>query len=134
MNTSKLIRTLEEQLTAMNLPEEEKAKQLRTILKKLDVEQVGFRSDDIELPEGAILIGVHQGEVVNAKASKGQLWVEGEPFNSIGGASFKATGVRTLTGWNLWKMAYIPRVGIKLVKDLRLSDKRAYNPRPVQPE
>jgi hypothetical protein len=125
-STNRLIRTIEEQLKDMNLEPEEEAKQRKIMYKAFRIEIEGFTSQDIELPEGAILIGVHKGELKQALATKGQLWVDGEPFTSISGAAFKATDTRTLTGWELWKMVYIPRTGFIEVKDLRVTATRAY--------
>lgn len=124
MNDARLIRDLEEKLKALGLPAEEETKRLRLMYKAFEIEQEGFLSADIELPEGAILIGICNGELCQARASKGQLWVNGQGFAAISSAAIKATGRPTQSGWELWRLAYIPRKGFMPVSELRITETR----------
>jgi len=126
-NYAKLIRTIEEQLSAMNLSEEDATKQRKIMYKAFRVEMTGFKSPDIELPEGSILIGVSKGVLCQAVAREGQLWVNDKPFNAISAAAIEASGNPTMSGWTFWTMAYIPRTGFVQVQDIRATETRAYN-------
>lgn len=106
---SKVISILEEHLASKGLTPEEIAVTLRSVLKKVDVEQDGFKNEDIDLPEGSILIGYYNKELTQAKASKGQLWVNGKAFNAPSSAAAEATGVEHMSGRVHWQAVYIPR-------------------------
>jgi hypothetical protein len=124
MNDARLIRDIEEKLIALRLPADEEAKRRKLMYKAFEIEQQGFVSSDIELPEGAILIGICNGELCQAKASAGQLWVDGQAFAAISAAAIKASGRPTQSGWEFWTLVYIPRKGFMSVSELRLTDQR----------
>lgn len=129
MTDSRLIRDIEDKLKQLNLDPEEENKRRRTMYRALGVEQTGFISKDLELPEGAILIGISKGELKQANAREGQLWVDGESFVAISAAAAKATGRATQSGWEFWALAYIPGKGFIDVKDLRLTEPRVNSKR-----
>src|SRR6202012_6217557 len=108
---ARLIRDFEERLQALNLPEEEQQKRRKAFFKIYELEPSGFTSSDIDLPEGAILMGVFDGVLYQAIARGAQLWVEDVPFQAISTAAAHITGNRTKSGWEFFKMAYIPRKG-----------------------
>lgn len=124
MNDARLIRDIEEKLKALGLPADEEAKRRKVMYKMFEIEQEGFVCTDIELPEGSILIGVCNGVLKQALASKGQLWVDGHSFAAISAAAIQATGRPTQSGWEFWDVVYIPRKGIMPVSALRLTEQR----------
>lgn len=124
MNDARLIRDIEDKLKALGLPADEEAKRRKQMYKLFEVELEGFISPDLELPEGAILIGICNGELKQAKATKGQLWVDGEGFAAISAAAIHASGRPTQSGWEFWTMVYIPRKGFMPVSGLRLTEQR----------
>lgn len=124
MNDARIIRDIEDKLQALGLPADEEAKRRKQMYKLFEVEQQGFISPDIELPEGSILIGICNGEIKQARATKGQLWVDGEGFAAISAAAIQASGRPTQSGWEFWDMVYIPRKGFLPVSDLRLTEQR----------
>lgn len=129
-SNSRVMRTIEEQLKTMEFKnEEEEHKQRCNMYKTMNVNMDGFKTIDIDLPEGSILFGVHDGNPKVAQASEGMLWVDGEAFPSMRAAAFKASGNPTLTGWNLWKIAWRPNSGYVEVGTIRLTPKRPYTKR-----
>jgi hypothetical protein len=128
-NDLKLIRGIEEKLADMNLSPEEESKKRRQMYRALDIEMSGFTSKDLELPEGAILIGVVKGELKQAIAREGMLWVDGESFTAISTAAAKATGRPTMSGWEFWTLAYLPGTGFTELAGLRLTEPRKNNKR-----
>lgn len=116
---SKMIRDIEERLAALNLSPEEEAKRRRALYKAMEIEQSGFTSPDLDLAEGSILIGVCNGELCQATAREGQLWVNDKPFAAISAAAIEATGRPTQSGWLFWRLAYVPRKGFVEVASLR---------------
>lgn len=124
MSDSRLIRDIEEKLKYMNLDPEEEAKRRKTMYKALGVTQEGYISKDLELPEGAILVGIAKGELKQAIAREGQLWVDGESFTAISTAAAKATGRPTMSGWEFWTLAYIPGKGFIELGSIRLTAPR----------
>lgn len=121
---SRLIRDIEEKLKDLNLDAEEETKRRRQMYRALGIEQEGYVSKDLELPEGAILIGVCKGELKQAIAKQGQLWVDGESFTAISTAAAKATARPTMSGWEFWTLAYVPGSGFTEVASLRLTEPR----------
>jgi hypothetical protein len=129
MSDSRLIRDIEEKLKDLNLDAEEEMKRRRSMYRALGLEQTGYTSKDLELPEGAILVGVSMGELKQAIARGGQLWVDGESFTAISTAAAKATGRRTQSGWEFWTLAYLPGKGFIELGSIRLSEPRVNNKR-----
>jgi hypothetical protein len=124
MTIDRLVRDVEQRLKELNLDAEEEAKRRGVIHKALEVNQEGFVSKDLVLPEGAILIGVCKGELKQAIARKGQLWIDGESFTAISSAAAKVTGRPTTSGWEFWERAYIPGSGFEELAQLRLTQPR----------
>ena len=124
MMIDRLVRDVEERLKELNLDAEEQARRRGAIHKALEVNQEGFVSKDLVLPEGAILIGVCKGELKQAVARKGLLWVDGEGFSAISSAAAKVTGRPTTSGWEFWERAYIPGSGFEELAQLRLTEPR----------
>ena len=124
MTDSRLIRDIEDRLKELNLDPEEEAKRRKLMYRAMGVEQSGYMSRDLDLPEGAILIGVSKGELKQAIAREGQLWVDGEPFIAISTAAAKATGRTTQSGWEFWVLAYLPGTGFTPLSELRLTEPR----------
>lgn len=121
---ARLIRDIEDRLRTLSLDPDEEMKRRRQMYRVLGVEQEGYLSKDLELPEGAILIGVCKGELKQAIARQGQLWVDGESFSAISAAAAKATGRPTMSGWEFWTLAYIPGAGFTEVAPLRMTEPR----------
>ena len=128
-NDARLIRDIEDKLRHLNLEPDEEVKRRRAMYRAFGIEQEGFVSKDVELPEGAILIGVCKGELKQAIAREGQLWVDGESFTAISAAAAKATGRPTMSGWEFWAMAFIPGSGFIDLAKLRLTEPRKNNKR-----
>lgn len=126
---ARLIRDIEDKLKALDLDSDEEMKRRRTMYRALGVQQEGFISKDLELPEGAILVGISKGELKQAIAREGLLWVDGESFAAISAASAKATGRTTQSGWEFFTLAYIPGSGFTELAQLRLSEPRKNNKR-----
>lgn len=124
MNDARLIRDIEDKLKHLDLDPEEEAKRRKTMYRALGVTQEGYISKDLELPEATILIGVCKGELKQAIAREGQLWVDGEAFTAISTAAAKATGRPTMSGWEFWTLAYIPGSGFTELKELRRTEPR----------
>jgi hypothetical protein len=124
MSDSKLIQGIEKKLRELNLAPEEETQRRQTMYQALGIRQSGFISKDIELPEGALLIGISKGELKQAIAREGQLWVDGEAFTAISSAAGKATGRSTQSGWEFWKQAWIPESGFQDLAELRLTEQR----------
>src|ERR1700761_3098891 len=95
---ARLIRDIEAKLQALNLSPEEEAKKRKQMYKTFDIIPMGFISKDLELPEGSILIGVFQGELKQAVAREGSLWVDGKACAAISSAAAAATGRPTESG------------------------------------
>jgi hypothetical protein len=131
MSDSKLIQGIEKKLRELNLEPQEEVKRRRAMYRALEVEQTGFISKDIELPEGAILIGISKGELKQAIAREGQLWVDGESFTAISSAAAKATGRATQSGWEFWEKVYIPGSGFEELAELRLTEPRKNGKRDI---
>ena len=123
-NDARLIRDIEERLRALGLEPEEESRRRKAMYRALGVTQEGYLSKDLELPEGAILIGIAKGELKHAIAREGQLWVDGESFAAISTAAAKATGRPTMSGWEFWTLAYIPGSGFTELASLRLTEPR----------
>lgn len=121
---ARLIRDLETKLQALNLSPEEEAKKRKQWYKTFEIIPMGFISKDLELPEGSILIGVFQGELKQAVAREGSLWVDGKACAAISSAAAEATGRPTQYGWNFWDMVYIPRSGFVKLEQIRVSEPR----------
>jgi hypothetical protein len=124
MTIDRLVRDVEERLKELNLDAEEEARRRGAIHKALEVNQEGFISKDLILPEGAILVGVCKGELKQAVARNGLLWVDGESFSAISSAAAKVTGRPTTSGWEFWEGAYIPGSGFEELAQLRLTEPR----------
>lgn len=124
---ARLIRDIEEKLTDLALDPEEEMKRRRTMYRALGVRQEGYVSKDLDLPEGSILVGVSKGELKQAIAREGQLWLDGEGFTALSAAAAKATGRPTQSGWEFWAIVFIPGTGFVDMKGLRLTEPRAYN-------
>lgn len=124
MTDARLIRDIEEKLKELKLPEEEEQKRRKVMYKVMGVEPSGFISKDLELPEGAILIGVNKGVLKQAIAREGLLWVDDESFTAISAAAAHATGNPTMTGWTFWRLVYIPGTGFTELAPLRLTEQR----------
>jgi hypothetical protein len=124
MTIDRLVRDVEERLKELNLDAEEEARRRGAIHKALEVNQEGFISKDLILPEGAILVGVCKGELKQAVARNGLLWVDGESFSAISSAAAKVTGRPTTSGWAFWERAYIPGSGFEELAQLRLTEPR----------
>ena len=121
---AKLIRDIEDKLRELNLEPDEEAKRRKMMYRALGVTQEGFVCKDLELPEGAIIVGVSKGELKQAIAREGQLWVDGESFAAISSAAAKATGRPTMSGWEFWTLAYIPGSGWTELASIRLTEPR----------
>jgi hypothetical protein len=124
MTESRLIRDIEDRLKELNLEPEEEAKRRKLMYRAMGVEQEGYMSRDLELPEGAILIGVSKGELKQAIAREGLLWLDGESFTAISTAAAKATGRPTQSGWEFFVLAYLPGTGFTQLTELRLTEPR----------
>lgn len=124
MSDARLIRDIEDRIASLNLTPDDEAKHRTRIYKALGVEPSGYTSKDLDLPEGSILIGICQGELKQAIARKGALWVDGKAFAAISTAAAEATGRPTMYGWTFWTHAYIPRSGIVLLEELRIGEPR----------
>lgn len=123
-NDARLIRDIEDKLKDLNLEPDEEAKRRKLMYRALGVTQEGYISKDLELPEGTILIGVTMGELKQAVAREGLLWVDGESFTAISTAAAKATGRATQSGWEFWTQAHVPGSGFVELKKLRLTQPR----------
>lgn len=124
MTDSRLIRDIEEKLKELKLDPDEEMKRRRVMYRALGVSQEGYTSKDLILPEGAILVGVCKGELKQAIAREGQLWVDNEAFTAISTAAAKATGRPTMSGWEFWVMCYLPGSGFTELASLRITEPR----------
>lgn len=99
----------------------------KVIFRFLGLTMTGFTDDSINLPDGAILIGAHKGEVLQATAREGLLWVNGNlrGFQSLSGAAFYLTANRTLSGYQLFDQVLLPGTGFVPLKSLRKENKIA---------
>jgi hypothetical protein len=121
---AKLIRDIELRLQDLNLDEEETLKQRKIMYKAMKLEISGFISKDLELPEGSILVGVTKGELKQAIARDGLLWVDGEGCTALSTAAAKATGRTTQSGWEFFSLVYLPGSGFTELDQLRLTAPR----------
>lgn len=121
---AKLIQGIEDKLRELQLDPEEEMKRRRAMYRALAVEQTGFITKDVDLPEGTILIGISKGELKQAIAREGQLWVDGQGFAAISTAAAHATGRPTQSGWEFWTLAFVPGKGFVEFKELRLTEPR----------
>lgn len=124
MSDTRLIRDIEAKLAELNLDDEETMKRRKIMYKTFGIEVSGFLSKDLDLPEGSILIGVSKGELKQAIAKNGLLWVDGESFTALSTAAAKATGRATQTGWEFFKICYLPGSGFTNLAPLRLTEPR----------
>jgi hypothetical protein len=126
MNDNKLIQGIEAKLRELNLGAAEEMTRRQAMHQGLGLKQSGFISKDLRLEEGSILIGVSKGELKQAIARDGMLWVDGEGFLAVSAAAIKATGNPTMSGWEFWKKAWIPGTGKGFVDltELRITEPR----------
>lgn len=121
---ARLIRDIEEKLRALNLDDDETAKRRKAMYKTFGIEISGFISKDLDLPEGSILIGVTKGDLKQAIARDGLLWIDGESFTALSTAAAKATGRATQSGWEFFTLVYLPGSGFTELSQLRLTAPR----------
>ena len=121
---ARIIRDIEDRLRDLNLDPDEETKRRKMMYRAMGLTQEGYVSKDLDLPEGAILIGVSKGELKQAIAREGQLWVDGKSFTAISAAAAEATGRPTMSGWEFFVMVYIPGSGFTELAPLRLTEPR----------